>query len=56
MVYVCSFEGVTSGGPELLHQLVYVLNALEVPAKIAYLRNDFPIEIVDAKPVELYRD
>ncbi len=56
MVYVCSFEGVTSGGPELLHQLVYVLNALEVPAQIAYLSNDCPIGIVDAKPVELYRD
>ncbi len=56
MVYVCSFEGVKSGGPELLHQLVYVLNALGVASKIVYVANELPVRVVESDVVDIYRD
>ena len=34
MVYVFTLEKVESGGPELLHQLVFVLNLIGVSAKM----------------------
>ena len=34
--YVFAPAGYTSGGPELLHQLVYTLNKLGVDASIVY--------------------
>ena len=54
MVYVFSFEGVKSGGPELLHQLVYILNAIGVESKIVYLDNILPPSIVKGEPIDIY--
>ena len=56
MVYVCSFESVTTGGVELLHQLVFTLNQVGVDAKMVYVQNGYPIEIVDADVTERYRE
>ena len=54
MVYVFALKNVESGGPELLHQLVYVLTLVGVPAKIVYIENRLPFEVVDARPLEAY--
>ncbi|MCR5099532.1 MAG: hypothetical protein K6B14_11390 [Lachnospiraceae bacterium] len=54
MIYVFAMENARSGGPELLHQLVYVLNIIGVPAKIAYFADEYPLRIVDAQPIDIY--
>lgn len=56
MVYICAVEGLESGGPELLHQLAFVLNQLNVKTKMAYLANGFPIRIVPSQVIPLYGD
>ena len=54
MVYVFTPEIVESGGPELLHQLVYVLNLIGVPAKTVYISQFMPFHIVEAKTIAAY--
>ena len=54
MVYVFSLAGIESGGPELLHQLVFVLNLIGIEAKMVYLPDTLPVMISDAKPIEAY--
>lgn len=54
MVYIYAVDGRKSGGPELLHQLAFVLNYIGVGAKMVYVKNSFPIEITNAITVEEY--
>ncbi len=54
MVYVFSLEKVESGGPELLHQLVYVLNLTGVEARIVYISRMYPYHIVDTPTIDAY--
>ena len=54
MVYIYAVEGRKTGGPELLHQLAYVLNSIGVGAKMVYVKNSFPIEITSANIIEEY--
>lgn len=55
MVYICAVEGQKSGGPELLHQLAYVLNSLGIGAKMVYFENRFPLRLTIAEPIDEYK-
>lgn len=55
MVYVCAFEGMESGGPELLHQLVFVLNSMNVKAKVVYLADSLPLRMIKSPITDLYK-
>ncbi len=54
MVYIYAVEGRRTGGPELLHQLAFVLNSIGVGAKMVYVKNSFPIEITRADIIDEY--
>lgn len=54
MVYIFAVEGLKTGGPELLHQLAFVLNTIGVGAKMVYVKNSFPLELTKALPVPEY--
>ncbi len=54
MVYIYAVEGRKTGGPELLHQLAFVLNSIGVGAKMVYVKNSFPIEITKANIIDEY--
>ena len=54
MVYIYAVEGLKTGGPELLHQLAFVLNFTGVGAKMVYVKNSFPIEITKAETIDEY--
>ena len=54
MVYIFAVDGVKSGGPELLHQLAFVLNSIGVGAKMVYVKDGFPIEITKTNVIEEY--
>ena len=54
MVYIYAVEGRKTGGPELLHQLAFVLNSIGVGAKMVYVKNSFPIEIIRADVIDEY--
>ena len=56
MVYIFAVDGVKSGGPELLHQLCFVLNTMGVPSKMVYVANRFPLEVIKTDILEEYRD
>ncbi len=56
MVYVCSFDGVTTGGTELLHQLVFMLNKHGIGAQISYVANSYPIQLTVTSVVERYSE
>ena len=54
MVYIYAVEGRKTGGPELLHQLAFVLNSIGVGAQMVYVKNSFPIEITKANIIDEY--
>lgn len=56
MVYIYAVEGVKSGGPELLHQLAFVLNTIGIASKMVYVENSFPLKITKAKTVKIYEE
>lgn len=56
MVYICGVEGQKSGGPELLHQLAFVLNSLGIGAKMVYFKNQFPLEVTSAEAIDEYKN
>ena len=55
MIYICAVEGKISGGPELLHQLAYVLIMIGREAKMVYFKDSFPIEVTTADTADKYR-
>ncbi|MCR4798304.1 MAG: hypothetical protein K5853_07655 [Lachnospiraceae bacterium] len=54
MIYIVAVENRKSGGPELLHQLAYVLNAIGKQAQMVYVANAFPLRIVKANVIDEY--
>lgn len=54
MVYIFAVDGLKTGGPELLHQLAFVLNSIGVGAKMVYVKNSFPLEITRADVIDEY--